>query len=261
MDQVQQPVKSTVRGVEPISGGVKALLVIISILFCPVGSLIAWVYGARNADRPGAGLVRITGMIFTVLSVMIGLVFGAAVMMIPGLITKGQDGFLTQPPAAPPAAAVNMQAGQPQGIEETPPEIAAKIREIRETVSLAVQAYFEEHGVYPTLEELNATGLLDERFAEDPAQPEEFYLVQVVPWTDGGKPGCNVNVKYTGPESKTMGAGQVVTGGIPESAFAEQSAAEAAAGQVAGETQQAGEAAPHHRGSGKRGAARWLHYL
>jgi hypothetical protein len=233
---------------EPIGGGVKALLIIIAILFSPIGSIIAWVYGARNAERPGASLVRLVGMIFTVLSIMGGLVFGAAVVLIPGLLTKGQDEFLNQA-AKPPAAAIGMQAGQPQGINEAPPEIAATIAELRATVADAVQKYYEDKKAYPTLEELNAAGLLDERFAKDPLHPVENYLVQVTPWEEKGKPGCNVNVKYTGPEASGAGA---------SAAGAEQAMAETAQ-QVAGSAQQAAPA--QRKNSGKRGAERWKQYL
>jgi hypothetical protein len=235
----------------PISGGVKALLVIISIVLCPVGSIIAWVYGARNADRPGASLVRLVGLVFTVLSLMGGLVFSAAVLMIPDLLAKGQDGFHTPPPAAGASStAVQMEAGQPQGLDQAPPAITAKIAELRTTVAEAVQTYFKDKGKYPTLAELNKAGLLDERFKADPAHPEPNYLVQVVPWAAEGKPGCNVNVKYTGPEAQ----GQVGTAASKQAKAAADATKEAAGS--------AGQAAPAQRkGSGQRGAERWKQYL
>ena len=231
---------------EPISGGVKAVMVIISILLGLLGSLIAWIYGARNAERDGATLVRIVGMIFTVIWIMSALVFGAAMMLIPGFLMQNQDLLANQVPTTPPAA-VNMQAGQPQGIDEAPPEIAAKIAELRETVASAVQTYHTENGVYPTLDELNAAGLLDERFTSDPAHPEQYYIVQVQPWTEAGKPGCNINVQYTGPEANPASGDQ-------QAATVAETPQEAASGS------EPGAPVPTHGGH-KRGAARWQQYL
>jgi hypothetical protein len=260
MDQIQ-PAASQYRGDEPISGGMKALMLIISILFCPIGSLIAWVYGARNADRPGATLVRLVGMIFTIISIMGGLVFGAAVLMIPGFLTQRQDQFLTQSPvSAPPAASATAKPDLvPVEVAESP-EIQAKKAELKAVVGKAVAAYYDEHKSYATLEELNAAGLLDERFANDPVHPEEGYVVQLKTWTSDGKPGCDVTIKYTGSATPGMDIAAAVGEVKPDDTAPQQAAtaAEPAQDAAAGTAEQT---PPPHRGSGKRGAARWKQFM
>lgn len=261
MDQVQ-PAASQYRGGEPISGGTKALMILLAIFIVPIGSIIAWIYGARNSHRDGAAAIRLTGMIFTVIYIMGGLVLGAAILMIPGFLTKGQDDFLAQAPVTAPPA--DPEATETVPAEEMPadpvesPEVMLKKAELKDAVGQAIVAYHEEHETYPTLEELNAAGLLDERFADDPAHPEEGYLVQLTTWTENGKPGCNVNIIYTGEEMPDMGiasaAGEVIPGGA---AAGESTPAEPA--QHADETTQ--QAMPPHRDSGKRGAARWQQFI
>ncbi len=267
MDRMQ-PAARQYRGDEPLSGGMKALMVIISILLCPIGSLIAWVYGARNADKPGAVLVRLVGMIFTVISIMGWLVLGAAVLTIPGFLDRfaaGQDASLAGTPVVPPpAAAAAARSEQAPAAAAGAQAIQVKQAELRAYIGQAVAAYYTENKKYPTLEELKAAGLLDERFDKDPAHPEEGYLVQVITWTKDGKPGCNVNVEYIGAAAPGMDIADAAADALPGNAGLDQAgaggtpAAEAAPPATPGAAEQA---PPAHHNSGKRGAARWKQFM
>lgn len=272
-------------GPEPVGGGIKALMVVLAIFFAPIGSIIAWVYGARNSGRPGSGIVRVVGMIFTVLALMVVLVLGAALMLIPGmmegLMQQGADELdvYVPPPAAQQQAGapdVNMQRTGQGGSDEAPPEIKAVIDELIATVGDAVKQYYMEHGEYPTLAQLNDAGLLDGRFTPDPAHPVEHYEVTI---NRGGESGqvASVNVAYTGPRSDSPSAGAadsadgpvtedtpdtgfvadaVAGGGEVASAAVQEAPADSVGQQQPGLTQRRGGG-----GSGLRGAERWLQWV